>query len=114
MIFIRMQTANDAGDLNDLRRFTTPEMFAAIRLDIQDRNGAQQTTDVEMVDAKVLDVAEDDGRQIVSVRFTGLVVEEAGKPAAPFSEIWHLVKDAGSADSAWAIAGIEQSPSLTV
>lgn len=109
MIFIRMQAANDSADLNDLRRFTTPEMFAAIRLDIQDRDGAAQSTDVQRVDAKVLDVAEEDGRQIVSVRFTGQVVEEAGAAAVEFDEIWHLVKDADAADSAWAIAGIEQS-----
>ncbi len=108
MIFIRMQTANDAGDLNDLRRFTTPEMFAAIRLDIQDRGDVAQSTDVQKVDAQVLDVAEEDGRQVVSVRFTGLVVEEAGAAATAFNEVWHLVKDVGSADSAWAIAGIEQ------
>jgi predicted lipid-binding transport protein (Tim44 family) len=109
MIFIRMQTANDAGDLNDLRRFTTPEMFAAIRLDIQDRNGALQTTDVVKVDAQVLDVADESDRQIVSVRFTGQVVEETGAAPTSFDEIWHLVKEAGSADSAWAIAGIEQN-----
>lgn len=109
MIFIRMQTANDAGDLNDLRRFTTPEMFAAARLDIQDRNGTMQTTDVTQINAKVLDVAEEDGRQIVSVQFTGQVVEEVGAVATGFDEVWHLVKDEGSPDSAWAIAGIEQS-----
>jgi predicted lipid-binding transport protein (Tim44 family) len=103
-----MQTANDAGDLNDLRRFTTPEMFAAARLDIQDRKGAVQTTDVAHIDAKVLDVAEEDGRQIVSVKFTGQVIEEVGAAATDFDEIWHLVKEDGSPDSAWAIAGIEQ------
>ena len=37
MIFIRLQAANDAADLNDLRAFTTPEMFAAIKLDLQER-----------------------------------------------------------------------------
>ena len=37
MIFIRLQAANDTGDLNDLRAFTTPEMFAAVRLDLQER-----------------------------------------------------------------------------
>ena len=37
MIFIRMQAANDSGDLNDLRAFTTPEMFAAVKLDLQER-----------------------------------------------------------------------------
>ncbi|HEX6363713.1 MAG TPA: TIM44-like domain-containing protein, partial [Albitalea sp.] len=35
MIFVRMQAANDAGDLDDLRQFSTPEMFAAFRLDLQ-------------------------------------------------------------------------------
>jgi predicted lipid-binding transport protein (Tim44 family) len=76
MIFIRMQAANDSGDLNDLRAFTTPEMFAAIKLDLQDRGDATQRTDVVRVDAEVLDVAEEADRQIVSVRFHGLIREE--------------------------------------
>ena len=37
MIFIRMQAANDTADLDDLRRFTTPELFASLRLDLQER-----------------------------------------------------------------------------
>jgi predicted lipid-binding transport protein (Tim44 family) len=31
MLFIRMQAANDAADLNDLRNFTTPELFVSVR-----------------------------------------------------------------------------------
>ena len=53
MIFIRLQAANDAGDLNDLRAFTTPEMFAAVRLDLQERGPTAQRTDVVRVDAEV-------------------------------------------------------------
>jgi len=109
MIFIRMQTANDAADLNDLRRFTTPEMFASIRLEIQERGNAVQTTDVVKVDAVVLDVAQESDRQIVSVRFHGQVVEEVGAAATDFNEIWHLVKSTGDDSGAWAIAGIEQA-----
>jgi predicted lipid-binding transport protein (Tim44 family) len=111
MIFIRMQTANDAADLNDLRRFTTPEMFASIRLEIQERGGVGQTTDVVKVDAEVLDVAQEADRQIVSVRFRGEVVEEKGAAPTSFDEVWHLVKPtaAGDDNAAWAIAGIEQT-----
>ncbi|MEO8312749.1 MAG: TIM44-like domain-containing protein, partial [Caldimonas sp.] len=76
MIFIRMQAANDSADLNDLRAFTTPEMFAAIKLDLQDRGAAAQRTDVVRVDAEVLDVASEGDRQVVSVRFHGLIREE--------------------------------------
>ena len=71
MIFIRMQAANDTGDLNDLRSFTTPEMFAAAKMDLQDRAGAAQTTDVVHVDAQVLDLVKEGERHTVSVRFHG-------------------------------------------
>lgn len=108
MLFIRMQAANDRADLNDLRNFTTPELFAALRLDLQDRADAAQTTDVVKVDAKLIDFAQDGDQQIVSVRFTGLIREEAGAETAPFDEVWHLVKPADDSRS-WAIAGIQQS-----
>jgi predicted lipid-binding transport protein (Tim44 family) len=108
MIFIRMQTANDAGDLNDLRNFTTPEMFATIRLELQDRGTAKQETDVVSVEAQVLDVATEAERQIVSVRFHGMIREEKDAVAAPFDEVWHLVKPQDDSRS-WAIAGIEQN-----
>ena len=108
MIFIRMQAANDSADLDDLRRFTTPEMFAAARLDLQERGPAEQKTDVVRVDADVLDVASEDGRQIVSVRFHGQIVETPGAAPVDFDEVWHLVKPDDDSRS-WAIAGIEQS-----
>ncbi|HEX4235457.1 MAG TPA: Tim44-like domain-containing protein [Caldimonas sp.] len=108
MIFIRLQAANDAGDIDDLRAFTTPEMFAVIKLDLQDRGGAGQRTDVVRIDAEVLDVATQADRQVVSVRFHGLIREEADTAAVPFDEVWHLVKPADGSRE-WAIAGIQQS-----
>jgi predicted lipid-binding transport protein (Tim44 family) len=108
MIFIRMQAANDTGDLNDLRAFTTPEMFAAVKLDLQERGSVAQTTDVVRIDAEVLDVATETDRQIVSVRFHGLLREEKDGVAAPFDELWHLVKPADGSRE-WAIAGIQQT-----
>jgi predicted lipid-binding transport protein (Tim44 family) len=107
MIFIRLQAANDTADLDDLRRFTTPELFASLRLDIQDRGPSAQHTDVQKVDAEVLDVSNEDGQQVVSVRFTGHVVEEKGAAPTAFNEVWHLVKPLDDSRS-WAIAGIEQ------
>ncbi len=108
MIFIRMQTANDSGDLNDLRAFTTPEMFAVAKLDLQDRVNAPQTTDVVRIDAEVLDVVAEPERQIVSVRFHGLIREDKDSVTAPFDEVWHLVKPTDGSRE-WAIAGIQQS-----
>ena len=106
LIFIRLQAANDTADLDDLRRFTTPELFASIRLDIQDRGDKPQTTDVVRVDAEVLDVVNEADRQVVSVRFHGQVIEEKGAASTAFNEVWHLVKPHDDSH-AWAIAGIE-------
>ena len=107
MIFIRMQAANDSANLDDLRQFTTPEMFAALKLDLLERGSSPQTTEVRRIEAQVLDVAEEAERQIVSVRYRGEVVEEAGAAPVAFDEVWHLVKPLGEGTS-WAIAGIEQ------
>jgi predicted lipid-binding transport protein (Tim44 family) len=107
MIFIRLQAANDSADLNDLRNFTTPELFASLRLDLQDRGDAKQVTDVVKVDARLIDFAEEPDRQIVSVRFTGELREAPGAAPTAFDEVWHLVKPKDESRN-WAIAGIQQ------
>ena len=107
MIFIRMQTANDNADLQDLRTFTTPELFAALRVDLQDRNDARQQTDVLRIDPQVVDFAEEGGSQIVSVRYQGEVREEPGAAPSAVDEVWHLVRPVGS-DGGWRIAGVQQ------
>ena len=58
-------------------------MFAAIKLDLQERGGKIQRTDVVRVDAEVLDVASEAERQIVSVRFHGLIREDEMASPSP-------------------------------
>ncbi|RZJ08634.1 MAG: Tim44 domain-containing protein [Rubrivivax sp.] len=104
-VFIRLQTANDAGDQADLRRFTTPQMYASIQHDVLERGGKAQRTEVLQLDAKVVDIATENGEQIVSVRFSGLVREESDHAATDFDEVWHLIKSG----EGWLIAGIQQT-----
>jgi predicted lipid-binding transport protein (Tim44 family) len=105
--FIRLQAANDAGNLEDIREFTTPEMFGEIKLGFAERGQAAQETDVVTVNAEVLDVAEESTRYVVSVRFTGLIREEFNAAAEPFDEIWHMVKPRDGSRG-WTLAGIAQ------
>lgn len=107
MIFIRMQAANDKADLNDLRAFTTPELYASLRLDLQERGSGTQQTDVVTLDADLLDFAQENDRQLVSVRFHGLIREESHSGAEPFDEVWHLVRPLDGGGASWAIAGIQ-------
>jgi predicted lipid-binding transport protein (Tim44 family) len=105
--FIRLQTANDAGNLDDIREFTTPEMFAEIKLAIDERKGAKQETDVVELNAQVFDVAQEENRHIVSVHFSGLIREDRNATAESFSEIWHLTKPIDGSRG-WTVAGIQQ------
>lgn len=105
--FIRLQAAHDAGNLDDIREFTSPEMYAEIRLQMADRGMSEQHTDVVELNAQVLEVAEEAQRYIVSVRFTGLLREEPGSAPAPFDEVWHLTKPL-SGSGGWIVAGIQQ------
>ncbi|MFG6485803.1 Tim44 domain-containing protein [Roseateles sp. BYS78W] len=104
-VFIRLQAANDAGDQADLRRFTTPQMYAGIQHDLLERGNGTQRTEVLRLDASVVDVATENGEQIVSVRFSGLVREDSQQVAVDFDEVWHLAK----AGDGWLIAGIQQT-----
>lgn len=105
MIFIRLQAANDEANVDDLRKFTTPELFASLRLDLQERGQAAQQTDVLQLDAELVETTQENGQWIASVRFHGLIREAADQGAEPFNELWHLVKPVDG-DREWAIAGI--------
>lgn len=104
--FIRLQASNDAGNLDDIREFTSPEMFAEIQMDIRERDGATQETRLMDLNAEVLEVAEDGPRYVVSVLFTGRVQEDGGAPD-DINEIWHLTKPL-TGSGGWVLAGIQQ------
>ena len=106
--FIRLQAAHDAGDLADIREFTSPEMFAEIRMDLDQRNGLPQKTDVVSLNAEILAVEEERQRHVVSVRFTGLLREEADAAPVAIDEIWHLTKPVNG-QGGWVLAGIQQT-----
>lgn len=106
--FIRLQAAYDAGNLEDIRAFTSPEVFAEVRMQLAERGEAAQVTDVMSIDAEVLEAVDEGDQHVVSVRFTGLVREAPGQEATPLDEIWHLSKPTHGR-SGWAIAGIQQN-----
>lgn len=105
--FIRLQAANDAGNLDDIREFTSPEMFAEIQLQLGERGAAPQRTDIVELNADVIEVAEEAQRYVVSVRFTGLLRESQDAAPEAFDEVWHLTKAASGAGG-WVVAGIQQ------
>jgi predicted lipid-binding transport protein (Tim44 family) len=105
--FVKLQVANDAGRLEDIREFTTSELFNELNKDVQARQPGAQTTDVVTLDADLLEVATEKDKYWASVRFSGMVRETPGTPPVGFEEVWNLVKPADGS-SGWLLAGIQQ------
>jgi len=106
--FVRLQEAYDRKDLSTMSDFLAPEVYREIEADIRAAGAVEERTEVLTLEAEVLDVAEEAGSYIVSVHFTGMIRESAGREAEPFTEIWHLEKPL-SGRSGWVVAGIQQS-----
>ena len=105
--FIRLQAAWDKSDLNDLREFTTPEMFAELRLELQERGASPNHTDVVSLDAELLGIETVSRDYMASVKFSGMIREAENAPAEPFTEVWNLVKPVDGTGG-WVLAGIQQ------
>ncbi len=106
--FIRLQAANDAGDLDDIRDYTTPEMYAEIAMQVKERGGVTQRVEVVSVDARLMEAVVEGDYAIASVRFTGLTREDNANNPEPFDEIWNVRKSLKERNGAWLIAGIQQ------
>jgi predicted lipid-binding transport protein (Tim44 family) len=105
--FIRLQAANDRGDMDDIKTFTTPEVFAEVDMQYQERGRIEQKTEIIQVDAQALDVTQEDKRYVASVKFYGQLREEPTAAVTNFEEIWHLVKPLDGS-TGWLVAGIQQ------
>ncbi|CAE6518827.1 MAG TPA: Tim44 domain-containing protein [Nitrosomonas nitrosa] len=106
--FIHLQEANGARDLESIREYTTPEMFAELSAQINDSNDPPQKTEVMFIDANLLDVTVTNDRAIASVRFNGQLRESPDAEPESFDEIWHIQKDLKGRNGAWLLAGIQQ------
>ena len=106
--FIRLQAAHDRGDIDEIRDYATPEMISELTMQINERNGATQKTEVMFIDANLLEVETNQDTAIASVRFTGQLRDLPNGEAEPFDEIWHVQKDLRDPNATWLLAGIQQ------
>jgi predicted lipid-binding transport protein (Tim44 family) len=107
--FIRLQAAWDRADVDDIREFTTPETFAELKMQLQERGASPNHTDVVSLDADLVGLETIGNDYLASVRFTGTIREEENASAEPFSEVWNLSKPKVG-QGGWTLAGIQQLP----
>lgn len=105
--FIRLQAAWDRADTNDIREFTTPEMFGELKLQIQERGATANVTDVVTLDAELMGIETTGNEYLASVKFSGMIKESEDAPAEAFTEVWNLSKPLAG-QGGWVLAGIQQ------
>lgn len=105
--FLRMQAAWDKAEVQDIREFTTPEMFAELKMQLTERGASPNHTDVMILDAELLGIESNESEYLASVRFTGSIRESEGAAAEPFNEIWNLTKP--TTGGGWLLAGLQQA-----
>lgn len=105
--FVKLQAAHDSGKLDELREFTSDEMFASIKQDLQQHGAGGQQTDVVTLNADLLEALTEGDTHWASVRFSGMIRENPEDQPEAFQEIWNLAKPASGA-TGWVLAGIQQ------
>lgn len=106
--FIRLQAAYDQKDINDIRQFTTPEVYAEIQLQLQERGDASNQTEVVSLNADLIEATNESSYAMTaSVQFSGVIREEANGSPVSLNEIWHFRKD--DYHKRWMVSGVQQN-----
>ncbi len=105
--FIRLQAAWDKADVDDIREFTSSEMFGELRLQIQERGASPNNTDVVTLNAELVGIETTAASYLASVKFSGMIKESHEAPATPFNEVWNLSKPTDG-HGGWILSGIQQ------
>jgi len=87
----------------------TPEMFAELKLQLQERGATPNVTDVVTLDGEFYGVETVGNDYVASIKFTGLIREADYAPTEPFTEAWNLSKPING-NGGWVLAGIQQLP----
>ncbi len=105
--YMKLQIANDQGNLEELREFTSDALFEELKKDLLARGNEKQQTDVLALNADLLEVVTEGDKHWASVRFSGTVRESPGDAPTGFEEVWNLAKPVNGAQG-WQLAGIQQ------
>lgn len=106
--FLRLQAAWDKADFNDIKEYTTPDLFEELRRERLELGKDPQVTETVTLKVQLAGVRRDGDLVVVSLEFSGLIREAASEGANPFQEIWHIQHAWNTPEGDWFIAGIQQ------
>lgn len=106
--YTRMQASWDARDLEDLRQFTSPEVFAEVQAQASADPGPGKT-EILLLEARLLEVKTLGNQTVATVLFDTMLREDSpSAPAEQVREAWHFSRYEAGGSSHWIVEGIQQ------
>jgi len=104
--FVSIQKVWDSGNIIEMRNFLTDDLMKELQAQLSDRI-EENHTEVVLLNAELLGIEKVSDGHLASVRFSGMLREQAGAEAFRFEEVWNLFKPE---QGGWLLAGIQQVP----
>lgn len=104
--FVSIQKVWDSGNISEMRNFLTDDLMKELQAQLNDRV-EENHTEVVLLNAELLGIEKVSDGHLASVRFSGMLREQAGAEAFRFEEVWNLFKPE---QGGWLLAGIQQVP----
>jgi len=106
--YARLQASWDKRDMEDIRQFTTPEVWEEIRRQTSE-DPTPGRTEIVLINGSLQDVKRDGDRTVASVFFDVLLREgQADDVAKSVQELWHFSRNEAVPGSFWRLEGIQQ------
>jgi predicted lipid-binding transport protein (Tim44 family) len=107
-VYTRLQHSWDNRDLEDIRHFTSKEVWEEINLQAQE-DPHPGKTEILRVNARLLEVISSNSHTVASVLFDVLMRESKEEDTAmEVREIWHFSKEDNDPKSFWVLEGLQQ------
>jgi len=107
--FLHLQAAWDRPNFNEIKAYTTPDLFAELQRERMSLGQDSQITDVVVLNVQIVRTRRDGNQAIVSLEFSGMIREGTEEAPNPFREIWHIQHTWNTPEGDWFIAGIQQA-----
>jgi predicted lipid-binding transport protein (Tim44 family) len=103
-----LQQAWNQNDLEKIREYVTPELFAELSQERAKLTGDQHT-EVMFVDAELVRADHTSYQAQVSVQFSGRYRDGSEGVEQDIREVWHLERDLTKDNAPWLIVGLEDN-----
>lgn len=103
-----LQQAWNQNDLEKIREYVTPELFAELSQERAKLTGDQHT-EVMFVDAELVRADHTSYQAQVSIQFSGRYRDSSEGVEQDIREVWHLERDLTQDNAPWLIVGLEDN-----